>query len=213
MTKAETYGFYNQTRPCNMPSGWAFLGPCAAGNVPAGGTAFALRPYRNFRVVVSFGRNDSTGAPFVIGEATGRDDVAGRLNGVLDFPRYGSVPCVEAARTPIECSGSAILYLLVINMQNVPVTFTSTPRISVGNATVFARQRWCYSNTLAPQSARTDVSPAPSAPGGLRVPSAVYIERPPLTASRNGRLVLEPVPIAQRYASGGAFTVFAISCS
>jgi hypothetical protein len=120
--------------PCHLPGLWVFDGACTSGELTSAGGTFVLPSYRSLAAVIDYGKNDaSRGAAFVVGDATGDGDITGLLNASLPFPLDGSVPCLSPRGAPVVCEGKAILYLLVINVSNVPVRFASSPQIQVSN--------------------------------------------------------------------------------
>jgi hypothetical protein len=181
-----------------MPGGWYFEGACANVHVPPAGMHIALPAYRGIGVTVAFGPSDGPGGSFVIGDATGNGDIRGKLNGVHPFPPYGLAACLAPDGTQTPCRGSAVLYLLVINVGNLPVNFTSSPQITVMSPTALGGARRCRLNTLA-IVARPQREPA-------------YRQSTAFAAPIGGKVVIPSIASLQHYESGGQFTVYAISC-
>ncbi len=183
-----------------MPGGWYFSGACATGSIDGTGGTFALRDSREISTIVSFGPSDATQPhPFVVGEAAGAGEIAGKLNGRLAFPLYGTAPCVDDRKAIRPCPGYPLLYLLVINSGNVPVAFPASPRIQIQGVDRFRSVSRCGIDTLI-------WSPVP----GL---GPVWLLHPMATApSSANELVFAPAPRTQQYDSAGAFTAFAVVC-
>ncbi len=124
----------NGSNPCHLPGLWTFGGACTSGELTSAGGTFVLPSYRNVAAVIDYGKNDANrSVAFVVADATGDGDVTGLLNATQPFPLYGSVPCLSPRGAPVVCDGKAILYLLIINVSDIPVRFVSSPQIQVSN--------------------------------------------------------------------------------
>ena len=179
-----------------MPGGWFFRGGCAESTVTrSDGGLFTLEPYRGIAASIKYPQA-SADTLFIIGDALGTDDIAGKLDGWMGFPAYGTVPCLTPDRTAVDCPGSALLYLDVVNQGNVGVDFRATPSITMWRRDGFGGVRSCELATM--------ISPSGE--------SAAWLMRPVRATPVGTRLRFEPVPAAQHYAGGGAFTAFAVIC-
>jgi hypothetical protein len=187
-----------QIGSCEMPGGWHFEGACANVHVPSSGTRIALPAYRGIGVTVAFGPSDGLDGSFVIGDATGNGDIAGKLNGVHPFPPFGRAGCLTAGGTQTPCRGHAVIYLLVINVGNLPVNFMSSPQIVVTSPMAFAGAQRCRLNTLAIVS-RPRREP-------------IYRQSAAFATPSHGKVIIPSIPALQHFESGGQFTVYAISC-
>jgi hypothetical protein len=102
--------------PCNLPSGWDFLGPCKEMILPFKGTTITFPSYRGFNVSVKIGMNGwaSNGKPnLVMSEGTGDSDIVGKhYEGI--FPVFGSrkATCVADGGGAVPCKGKGFLYIL-----------------------------------------------------------------------------------------------------
>jgi hypothetical protein len=188
----------DSSNPCHLPGLWAFAGACTAGVLTAAGGTFVLPSYRNLAAVMDYGKNDaSRRVAFVVGDATGAGDVTGLLNGALPFPLYGSVPCLSPRDAPVVCDGEAMLYLLVINVSDIPVRFASTPQIQVSNLAGIS-SKLCEVKTMAWSDSRQT--------------KAVWRSHA-WTAPVIGKTVTFPaVQSQQGYKSQGALVVYAVTC-
>jgi hypothetical protein len=184
---------------CQLPGNWGFGGSCISGRIDPAGSTFSLAAYRGIAVSMSFGANNSgDGVPFIIGNATGDGDISGKLNERIDFPVFGTAPCVQADYTATACLGKPLVYILIVNVGNVPVTFRSTPRIVVATTGRLRNGTRCAIDTMVWSHA----SP----------PSPVWLLRDKFAIASGGRLDFESRPTSQSYPSGGHFTVFAVVC-
>jgi hypothetical protein len=181
--------------PCDLPGGWFFKGSCALELVTPAGATFALPAYRGVGVELAYGASDVRDkVPFVAGDAVGTGDVAGLLNGTIEFAPYGRANCLSLARKPVPCAGSALIYIIVVNGGRVPVKFKASPSIRVASANGFPGKD-CGIDTMVWHAGKPAwlVHPYSSAPNG-------------------NELRIDPRAQPQTYASGGSFTVFAIVC-
>jgi hypothetical protein len=187
------------SNPCHMPGGWNFGGACTSGALTSAGGTFVLPSYRNVSAVFDYGRNDATrDVAFVVGDATGDRDITGLLNGALPFPIYGSVACLSPRGAPVVCQGKAMLYLLVINVSNIPVRFASSPRIQISSLTGFPG-KLCEIETMVVSNAQQ--------------PKAAWRSHA-WTASVNGKTAtFLALPSSQGYKNQGALVVYAVTCS
>jgi len=197
-TEATATGAPDSSNPCHMPGGWNFEGGCTSGSVTSGGATFNVPSYRNRSAVLDYGRNDATrDVAFVIGDATGDGDVTGLLNAALPFPIYGTVGCLGPSGAPVVCTGKAVLYLLVINVSNIPIRFETSPRIQLSSLDGFPG-KVCEIQTMVWSNAQQLKAVWRSHGWGAVVDgkTVTFLQR----------------PSAQGLRSQGALTVYAVTC-
>lgn len=159
---------------------------------------FSLPAYRGISITATYGANDAADkVPFVVGDAIGDGDITGKLNGKVPFSPFGIAKCRASTGAPLECTGRAVAYLIVVNAGKVPVTFKATPTIVVSNLSGFT-SRDCGIATMI------WLDPILLEAGWVVEPGSVI---------PNGQtLRFDSKPIRQVYGNRGNFTILAIVC-
>jgi hypothetical protein len=184
--------------PCNLPGGWYFQGACTVESVTSGGAVLVLPSYRGVSIAVTFGANDAKSrVPFILGDAFGDGDISGLLNGNIRFAGFGETKCLTPLRSPVPCSGKALIYLIVVNAGSQTVTFKATPTIALLSANAYPGKKCGIATMVWADPSRGE---------------AAWVVRS-FSAEPNGeKLRFDPLAVTARYASGATFTSFAIVC-
>jgi len=181
---------------CDLPGGWWFKGSCVVQLVTGDGARFALPAYRGIALSMAFGANDAPApVPFVVGDALGDGDVAGRLNGLVPFTGYGK-RCLTASRTVAPCVGKPLLYLTVANGGHVRVRFNATPAMTIVSAKGFPGKLCAVATLVGIDPSR----------------QTVWVVPPIFAVPSRTTLHFASAPTPQTYADGRNFTAFAIVC-
>jgi hypothetical protein len=197
-TTAAPSGGATPNSPCNLPGGWYFQGACTVESVTSGGAVLVLPSYRGISIAVTFGPNDAQSrVPFILGDAIGDRDISGLLNGSIRFAGFGETKCLTPRRSPIPCSGKALIYLIVVNAGSQTVTFKATPTIAILSANGYPGKTCSVATMVWGDPSRGE---------------AAWVVRP-FTAEPNGeKLRFDPLAVSAKYASGATFSSFAIVC-
>jgi hypothetical protein len=195
---AAPYAVAAPSSPCSLPGAWYFQGSCTVENVTSGGAVMVLREYRGISIAVTFGDNDAASrVPFVLGDAYDNGDITGLLNGRIRFAGFGKTKCLTPGRVPVPCTGTAVIYLVVVNAGTQTVTFKSTPTIALLSVQGYPGKRCGIATMVWANTGRGE---------------AAWVVRP-FTAEPNAdKLRFDATSAQTRYASGATFASYAIVC-
>ena len=123
------------TSPCAITGYFYFHGACLKQKLPAAGATFKLATYKGLTLSLAFPKNTGRGVEITVGDATGKGDVTGQVNG-KNFSAYPT-PCAKSA-----CPGTGFMYYFIESAVDIK-RFTGPTTLTITNTGTYPGKT-CY---------------------------------------------------------------------